>query len=50
MRKLDDDDVVKRVWKEARGGKLGRGRKELTWEAAIKRHEGKRLEGGDGVG
>ena len=33
-----DNDVVKRVWKEARGGKLGRGRPEMTWEAAaIKR-------------
>ena len=36
MRK-PDDDVVKRVWKEGRRGKLGRGRPELTWEAVIKR-------------
>jgi hypothetical protein len=31
------DDVVKKVWKEEQGGKRGRGRPELTWDAVIRR-------------
>ena len=31
------DDVVKKVWKEEQGGKHGRGRPELTWDAVIQR-------------
>lgn len=31
-----EDDIVSRVWRSGRGGKLGRGRPEQTWDQVVK--------------